>query len=265
MSLPTVDMAVGSVLLLTATLALLQCYSRADFLTQSKDHIRRLRDGLRYQNKKSDILFLLDTSGSLSYQEFEDEKRFITNLLNEIIVGYEATRVQVIPFGTYADSYIDFVSAPERSKNKCEFNKKFNDLAHEGGMTAMKLAFDEAWAVCFGSKSGGKQDRPVNAFKTVVILLTDGIWTYPYGDSDPRVRAKQLRDGGVEILAIGVGDGISKGNLDSLVADPAKQSFHLDDFNHFVELATYIRGGEPACTVCFFSTFSSLAFLAMQQ
>ena len=257
LSLPTVDMAVGSVLLLTVTLALLQCYSRADFLTQSKDEILKLRKGLTYQDKKSDILFLLDTSGSLSNTNFLEEKRFVTNLLNEIIVGFEATRVQVIPFGSNSYSYIDFISSPARSKNKCEFNEKFNVLRHQYGMTAMKLAFDEAWAVCFGSKSGDKR-QPVSQFKTVVILLTDGYWNWPRGDSDPRARAKQLRDGGVEVLAIGVGGGISKGNLDSLVADPATQSFHLSGFDRFAELATYIRGGEPSCIVSFSVCLSHL-------
>ena len=256
LSLPTVDMAVGSVLLLTVIFVLLQCYARADFLTESKEEILKLRKGLTYQDQKSDILFLLDTSGSLSYKNYAEEKRFITNLLNEIIVGFEATRVQVIPFSTNAYSYIDFISSPARSKNKCEFNEKFKILSPQFGLTAMKLAFDEAWAVCFGSKSGDKR-QPVSQFKTVVILLTDGYWNYPYGDSDPRARAKQLRDGGVEILAIGVGGGISKGNLDSLVADPATQSFHLDGFDRFAELATYIRGGGPSCIflACCFLTF----------
>lgn len=241
--LPTGKMAARSLLALIVTLLVLLPYSaKADFLDQSKKEILDLRKKLTYVDKKSDILFLLDTSGSLSYSNFLEEKRFVTNLLNEIVVGLEATRVEVIPFGTTASSYIDFISKPQVTKNKCEFNDKFKLLAHQYGMTNMKGAFQIAWDIVFGKDSKPKR-VPVNKFKTVAVLLTDGYWNYPYGNSDPRKLAKDLRDGGVEVLAIGVGGGINKDNLNQLVENPSKQAFHLSGFDRFAELATYIRGG----------------------
>ena len=51
-------------------------------------------------NKKSDILFLLDTSGSVSSYGFRAEKDFVIKFLSTITVSFEGARVAVIPFGT---------------------------------------------------------------------------------------------------------------------------------------------------------------------
>ena len=88
-----------------------------DWLNVSETELLKLRNEYKnntfYGNSKSDILFLIDTSGSLSGSDFSEEKKFITNLLNEISVGMEATRVEVIPFGSTASIFIDQVSVPK--------------------------------------------------------------------------------------------------------------------------------------------------------
>ena len=57
----------------------------------------------------------------------------------------------------------------------------------------------------------------------------------------PRLR-KNLIAGNVEVFAIGVGN-INFPNLQSLVQDPDKHAFLLENFDQFAELATYVRGG----------------------
>ena len=75
-------------------------------LERAKQEFTRLRDELTIVNKISDILFLLDTSGSLSYSDFDTEKRFVINFLNTLPVHMQAARVEVIPFGERASLYI---------------------------------------------------------------------------------------------------------------------------------------------------------------
>ena len=65
-------------------------------LERAKRELKRLRDELADANKKSDILFLLDASGSLSSNEFQTEKGFVMNFLNTITVSVDATRIEVI-------------------------------------------------------------------------------------------------------------------------------------------------------------------------
>ena len=226
-------------------LASFQFVSSQDWLDVSKTELKRLRNEfLSFDNKKSDILFLIDTSGSLWTRDFNKEKTFVTNLLNEISVGMEATRVEVIPFGSTASIFVDFVSNPDLSKTKCIFNEKFNPMPQSinGWMTNMKDAFQLAADVSFGKYSGQKRG-PLNKVKTVVILLTDGRWNRPRVDPNPVPIAQQLHAANVEVFAIGVG-GVDFNNLKNVVKDPTKQAFYLKDFTQFSELATYLRGGK---------------------
>ena len=213
-----------------------------DWLDISKEALLDLRNALTYDNSISDLVFLVDTSGSLSASDYDEEITFVTNLLNEISVDMQATRVEVIPFGRTASQFITQISSPDSSKNKCTFNAEFKTMSQSinGYTTNMRDAFQLAWEVCLNN---GLKRVPLNRVKTVVFLLTDGKWNTPYGDSSPVSRAQSLLAGDVEIFAIGVGNNIDYGNLESLVQDPDKHAFLLENFDQFAELATYLRGG----------------------
>ena len=115
----------------------------------------------------------------------------------------QATRVEVIPFGTTASQFITQISDPAVSKNKCTFNEQFKTMSHSinGWLTNMRDAFQLAWEVCLNN--GLKRVAITERVKTVVILLTDGNWNTPYSDSSPVSRAESLLAGDVEIFAIG--------------------------------------------------------------
>ena len=108
--------------------------------------------------------------------------------------------------------------------------------------TNMKSAFQLAFDVCLGKYSGQKRG-PLNKVRTVVILITDGYWNYPYNDPSPIPIAQSLLAANVEVFAIGVGN-VNLPALQKLVKDPAKQAFHLQTFAHFKELSLYVRGGK---------------------
>ena len=220
----------------------IQFITGQDWLDITKEELLALRNEvLSFDNTISDLVFLVHTSSSLSPSDYDVEITFVTNLLNEISVDMEATRVEVIPFGTTASQFITQISDPKASKNKCTFNEKFKTMSHSinGWATNTRDAFQLAWKVCLNN---GLKRQPLTSVKTVVILLTDGRWNRPYGDSSPVSRARNLLAGHVEIFAIGVGN-IDYANLQSLVDDPDKHAFLLQDFDEFAELATYLRGG----------------------
>ncbi|KAK3730945.1 hypothetical protein QZH41_008843, partial [Actinostola sp. cb2023] len=161
-----------------------------------------------------------------------------------IPVGYDATRVEVIPFGNSAYRYIKFISEPGLAKHKCYFNERFNSLTSQAGMTNMRDAFQIAVDVCLGKWQGVKRS-PMSQYKTVVILLTNGHWSSPSGDPSPVSRAQMLIQNDAEVFAIGVGSGVQFHNLQRLVANQKNHktyAFHLKDFSDFNRLATYIRG-----------------------
>ena len=223
-------------LLAISPFAFAQSYLRA------KQEFINLREQLG-TNKISDILFLLDTSGSVSNYGFEAEKEFVINFLSTITVSFEEARVEVIPFGNTASLYIDGVSNPSSDKDKCDLIQKLKQMPHSyGWATNTKGAFQLAYDVCLGKYSGQKR-VPLNKVRTVVILITDGYWNYPYNDPSPIPIAQNLLAANVEVFAIGVGY-VNLPALQKLVKDPEKQAFHLQTFTHLQELSVYVRGGK---------------------
>ena len=212
------------------------------FVENSKIEFTKLRNEY-VANDKADILFLIDSSGSLSRSDFDAEKQFVTDFLRKIRVTMEATRVEVIPFGTTARRFLDQVSSPTSTKNKCTFNEKLNLLSHEFGMTNMKDAFQLAYDICVGKYNGQKRG-PLNKVKTTVILLTDGMWNWPWPDPSPVPIAQQLHAVGVEVYVIGVGINNAFVHLERVTRDPTTQAFRLAGFYQLRELSLYLKRGK---------------------
>ena len=238
--LSKMKLAISTAVLLLAISSF--AFAQSD-LERAKQEFTTLRDELTV-NRFSDILFLLDTSDSLDSFGFDTEKKFVINFLNTIPVGITAARVEVIPFGDTASLYIDGVSNPSLSMNKCDIFQKLKQmpLSINGFSTNTKGAFQLAFDVCLGKYSGQKR-VPLNKVRTVVILITDGYWNWPYNDPSPIPIAQSLLAANVEVFAIGVGN-INLPALQKLVKDSAKQAFHLQDFADLNKLSLYVRGGK---------------------
>ena len=207
-------------------------------LERAKVELVKLRDEFAKDNSPGDILFLMDTTGSLTDWAFRIEMEFIENFLESITVTMEDIRVELIPFDSTASSYIDQVSNPTSAMNKCTFKEKLSRMQHNYGYgTNTKAAFQQAYDVCLGEKSGQKR-----SVKTVVILLTDGYWNYPWQDPNPIPIAQALRKANVDVFAIGIE--WADWRLPQLVENPAKQAFFLKSFQQLDELSYYVRGGK---------------------
>ena len=219
-------------------------FAFADHLAKAKHELTKLRNEY-ITNDKADILFLVDTSSSLSPDNFIREKQFVTEFLGKIRVSMEATRVEVIPFGNVASIFIDYVSVPALQKTKCAFNEKLNTLPQRinGWMRNVKAALQLAYDVCVGKYSGQKRG-PLSKVKTTVILLTNGMWNYPGNDPSPVSIAQQLHAAGVEVYAIGVGPTIDFASFGRVTRDPSTQAFHLASFNRLIEFSLYLREGK---------------------
>ena len=238
--LSKMKLAISTAVLLLAISSF--AFAQSD-LERAKQEFTTLRDELTV-NRFSDILFLLDTSGSLTPSDFDTEKEFVINFLNTLPVGMQAARVEVIPFGDIASLYIDGVSNPSLSMNKCDIFQKLKQmpLSINGFSTNTKSAFQLAYDICLGKYSANKR-APFNKVRTVVILITDGYWNWPFNDPSPIPIAQSLLAANVEVFAIGVGY-VNLPALQELVKDPANQAFHLQNFADLNILSGYVRGGK---------------------
>ena len=111
-----------------------------------------------HNDTMSDLIFLLDTSGSLWYYDsasrtskigFDDEKVFVNSLLSYIRISVPATRVSVILFGTKATIDINYISNVNSQNHKCNFKKSFQALKFRSGLTNMHDAFQYVYDIIF--------------------------------------------------------------------------------------------------------------------
>lgn len=194
----------------------------------------------KYNNSQSDLIFLLDVSGSVSNYGFKTEKIFVDNLLNEFSVAPYSTRVVVITFGKVVKTDINYIDVTpgDRTRNKCEFKPFFKHrVTHRhGSRTDMRTAFQRTMDILQSAMNQGRKRLNVH---TVTMMITDGWWN----PSDPRGEANRLKSVYKnELFTVGVG-GYNKWQLQSLATTPA-HVLEFRSFHQFKELAMYIRGGK---------------------
>ena len=225
-----------------ALLFLLVCC--AGFYVHATDvRVQRLnRFQEKYNNSRSDIIFLLDVSGSVSNSGFRDEKEFISSLLSKISVQAIATRVSVITFGKSVRENIDYIDATGAlagEMNKCTFNKEFARINHRHGpATNMAGALKKARDILKSAENRGLKRDNVN---TVIVMLTDGWWNE---GGEPYTIAGELRDRtkfDAEIISVGIG--YSLASQLKRVSGSDGNVVTARNFADFGGLATRIRGG----------------------
>ncbi|XP_033632271.1 sushi, von Willebrand factor type A, EGF and pentraxin domain-containing protein 1-like [Asterias rubens] len=183
-------------------------------------------------HRKTDLIFLLDNSGSIGEADFDIQLLFVKSLLIEFSISPKDTRVAVVSYNEQVTRHIDYIS--HDPDNKCSFLSKVkSEVKYKGGSaTNIKLALQDASDIFENSQRGGEED-----VKKVLILLSDGVSNT---GGSPVDEAKQLRQDGVAIYTIGVGL-FDRSQL-QLIASTQYHFFIFYNFEDFKRLALRIRG-----------------------
>lgn len=213
--------------------------------------------GSRMDSGKSELVILMDTSGSMlynrgiiqgkSYDGFEVSKRFVKALLSEVRIAYNATRIAIGTFSSTHQININYINNVEFGNHKCKFVNEFRKIPFEAQMTDIKGPLIDARNI-FRDLANAKTQRRSNQ---VVILITDGYGNvhngkYYRGVGDARPEAKLLKEGNlITLYTVGVG---KPGSVDTkLLKDIASHpTSYLDspNFTNLANLASNIRGGK---------------------
>ncbi|XP_078616505.1 sushi, von Willebrand factor type A, EGF and pentraxin domain-containing protein 1-like isoform X5 [Branchiostoma floridae x Branchiostoma japonicum] len=216
-----------------AALALLAVFLRVSAQNAAQRASSLQNQVKKYQDSRADIVFLLDNSGSVGRYNFEEvEIAFVENLLSQLTISPQASRVAVVSFDDVARTHIDYIKYP---KNKCSFLRELKTVKYIGQWTNTEDAFRLAQEL-LRPPSAFKNERPV---KQVVILLTDG---RPTRGGDPVARANNLKSVyNAEIFSIGIGGNLNKQQLEDCATD-AQHLYLSPNFVDFKDLAKRIRG-----------------------
>ncbi len=164
----------------------------------------------------ADILFVLDSSGSISSQDFQLQRGFVKNVINQLLLGENSYKIGVDVFSDLAhiESFMPI------SSNKTEMLKKADIIPHYQSSTYIAEGLLNAATYSFSTKNGMR--RAKLGFPRVLILITDGVPS-PGGEkvyNTTRNVSEMIRVAGVEFFSIGVGSGIDFQLLKDLCSRP---------------------------------------------
>ncbi|XP_012938062.1 sushi, von Willebrand factor type A, EGF and pentraxin domain-containing protein 1 [Aplysia californica] len=189
-----------------------------------KRHVQHLRNT---PNRQVELVFLIDSSGTVGEYYFYEEVRFVRNLLADFTVDVNTTRVSVITFSSPHKIFrhIDYLSRPDSENHKCRLlNEDITEVDYTPGGTNTLGALLEAEKVLRSARK--------NAAKAI-FLMTDG---YSNG-GDPRPVAHKLKRQGVKIFTFGIRDGFVW-ELQDMASEPKNETCYiLDSFEEFEALA----------------------------
>ncbi|XP_072268435.1 collagen alpha-4(VI) chain-like isoform X2 [Pyxicephalus adspersus] len=141
------------------------------------------------KNMRADILFLIDSSGSISNSDYETMKEFMNSMVKQSEIGQDRVQIGLIQFSS--ETKEEFPLNKYNNKNEIQNAISSMQKLDQGTMTG--VALQDAlpyFSFAMGGRPGTKQ---------YLIIVTDG------ESSDPVAKpAADIRSNGVDIYAIGV-------------------------------------------------------------
>ena len=198
-----------------------------------------------------DLCFIIDSSGSIrhsnptdgSYDNWQLQLAFISQLLNELKISPQHTRVGAVVFSE--DSYLAFPL--NQFDNGQSIKEVVNQIPFLGDATNTPEGFKVAREECFVRRNG---DRP--GVSNLALFISDGE-PFPDERRDPAIRqAQQLKDNNdVQLIAIGITDQIDKAFLKAVSSPPQIEGqtyFLAADFTVLETVKKSLIGALPTGT-----------------
>lgn len=171
-----------------------------------------------------DIVFLIDSSGSISPEDYETQRDFLGDLYSNEIQDNGPARVGLIQFATEVQT----LSNLNNDQSPAAINAVLSTMDQLGGQT----------------NTGGAAAEALNMFDTqsepnnpkLVVLITDGL---PNVFGAPNICAvgNDLASEGIQTVAVTVGDQVEPQDLDCLVSVPsANNQWAVDDYDALFSL-----------------------------
>ncbi|XP_022518708.1 matrilin-3a isoform X6 [Astyanax mexicanus] len=188
------------------------------------------------RSRPLDLVFIIDSSRSVRPGEFEKVKVFLSNMVDTLDIGTDATRVAVVNYASTVK--IEFFLKDHLKKDSIKQAISLIEPLAAGTMTglAIKKATDEA----FTEKSGARPKS--KKISKVAIIVTDG---------RPQDQVEEVsaaaRAAGIEIYAVGV-DRADIVSLKLMASNPLEDHvFYVETYGVIEKLTSKFR--ETLCEV----------------
>ncbi|KAK3605643.1 hypothetical protein CHS0354_032595 [Potamilus streckersoni] len=165
-----------------------------------------------------DMLFLLDSSGSISPAQFEKIKSFVKTVINSLDIFPNHTRVAVATFSQTTN----FEFHLGQHNSAADLFKAIDSVTRSGEGTRLSAALETIFSQGF---QGAREGVP-----KIIVLITDGHSKYP---ALARVLARRARNDGFLIYTVGIGNQTDDNELWHIASSPEDRFFfRIDDPNY---------------------------------
>ncbi|XP_069105215.1 collagen alpha-4(VI) chain-like isoform X3 [Argopecten irradians] len=179
---------------------------------------------------KTDVVFLLDASGSIGFENFILMKYFIQNYTAGLWLGPDTIQVSVAKYSNYPNNEF-WLNEYHGVTGNQSIGKAINDIQYTGGGTYIERGLNFVMNNSLIATNGARDDA-----SKVIILMTDGI-----AHDNPATAADVLKREGVLIACVAIGNGIKYDQLQSIAYNDT-YIFNATDFNVLAGIATTVKG-----------------------
>ena len=182
----------------------------------------------------ADIVFLLDSSGSVGSSNFQKQKDFIVRFAQSFDIGPNKVQIGVETFS----------STPHHEFNMNTYHDTtslvdaIHRIGYHSGGTRTDLALKYVEFHSFNAATGDRL-----GVRNILIVMTDGLSNAPSLTYQESVKLHQRN---VKIFAIGIGSGPSRTELGYIASD-SHHVFSVNDFNALSTLLTELKNAVCKC------------------
>ena len=178
-----------------------------------------------------DLVILMDSSGSIGQSDFEKEKKFVYDLVSNLDVGFNETRIGIMTFSDTTEIITDF----SKTTNKSDILNRISKIKYiHPKSTNTANALIKANKEILVERKGM---RPLEeGVPKIVLVITDGV-------SDDTVetlkQAKKIKERGISMISIGIGKEVNMKELKELATIPNNQ-YLVENFDSVLKIINSI-------------------------
>lgn len=197
---------------------------------------------------KVDMAFILDSSGSISDDDYNKMKYFVYSIAKALNVTKTGAHAGVVIYSKFGELSIKFSDHDDIES----FRKAVYNLKHMKSFTRIDLGLKVAHSQLFSPIYGGARAE----VKKLAFILTDGRQTELAGVKSVKVSlreaAKPLIDSGIKTLSIGIGHVVDRNELRAMVEsdEDVITAVNFDELVKRIQNISQLTCEEVAFTQC---------------
>lgn len=180
-----------------------------------------------------DVLYIVDRSGSIRHERFEEVKEMIAETVSELETWQGKVRVAGISFSD--DARVEFQL--DSYTHKQDIMEAIRRIAYSGGRTNIASALQMAREEIFRQDRGDRQD-----VKNLIVIFTDGGSNIRDTETIPQAITDKIT--GIQIIVAAVGRDLNLMELRGIASNPYQNNiFSVDSFSRINDLKSNIVQG----------------------